>query len=420
MTPDPRTPEPRTPDPRTPDPFAPATLGPLRLRNRILKAATYEGLARRSRVTQELVAFHRRMAAGGVALTTVAYCAVAPAGRTDRQQLLWEDDALPGMRRLTEAVHAEGAAASAQIGHAGPVGDARGNRLPALSASRRFVPAAGSFTRAATVQQIGEMPGLHARAARLAEQAGFDAVEVHLGHNYLASSFLSPRLNRRRDQWGGSLENRARLARDILRAVREAVGDRLAIIAKHNMEDGVRGGLQVEESLQVARWIDQDGTADALELTAGSSLLNPMYLFRGAAPLREFAAVMPPPVRLGVRLFGRTLLREYPYREGFLLAQAELFRAALGTPVVALGGISSRATIEQAMAAGFGFVALGRALLHEPDLVRRMAAEPGARSGCTHCNRCMPTTYTGTRCVLTSGAGPRTPDWASGRTVVGG
>ena len=383
--------------------FEPARLGPVLLRNRVIKAATFEGMTPRGLVTDDLIDFHRRVAAGGVGMTTVAYLAVTPDGRTDRHQIHWRPDALPGLRRLTDAVHAEGAAVSAQLGHAGPVADARSNRLPALAPSRTFSPLALQFTKPAGVADLDRIVRAHADAAWLAIEAGFDAVEIHLGHNYLASAFLSPRLNRRRDAYGGSLENRARFPRAIVRAVRDAVGDRLAVIAKLNLDDGVRGGLRLNEAVEVARWLDADGALDALEMTAGSSLLNPMYLFKGPAPLHDFAAAMRQPVRTGVRLFGRTRLHDYPYRDGYLLDDACRVRAAVGLPMILLGGVTNRAVMDEALASGFEFVAMARALLREPDLLGRLRADATATSKCSHCNRCMPTIYTGTRCVEAPG-----------------
>jgi 2,4-dienoyl-CoA reductase-like NADH-dependent reductase (Old Yellow Enzyme family) len=388
------------PDALAPDPLAPARLGPVRLRNRIIKSATYEGLNDRGLVTDELIRFHRELAAGGVGMTTVAYCAVSPEGRTERKQLHWRPEALPGLRRLTEAVHREGAAVSAQLGHAGPVADARSNRLPSIAPSRSFQPMSMTFNRRATDEDLARITRAHADAARMAVEAGFDAVELHLGHNYLASSFLSPRLNRRRDGYGGSLANRARLSREIARAVRDAVGNRIGILAKLNMDDGVRRGLRLPEAIQVAQWLEADGSLDALELTAGSSLKNPMYLFKGPAPLTEFAAALRQPVRLGVRLAGRAVLHDYPYRDLYLLDDAARVRAAVDLPLVLVGGVTDKAGMDRAMAAGFQFVAMARALLRTPDLVNRIRAEPRTRSRCTHCNRCMPTIYTGTRCVL--------------------
>jgi 2,4-dienoyl-CoA reductase-like NADH-dependent reductase (Old Yellow Enzyme family) len=386
--------------PVIPDVFSPAELGPIRLRNRVIKAATYEGMNRDSLVTDELIAFHRRVAAGGAGMTTLAYCAVAPEGRTERKQLYWREEALPGLRRLTDAVHAEGAGASAQIGHAGPVADAKSNRLAALSASRTFQPMSLTFTTPATADDLARVVRAHAAAARMAVDSGFDAVEIHLGHNYLASAFLSPRLNRRRDEYGGSLENRARFPRAIARAVRDAVGGRIAVLAKLNLDDGVRGGLRVPEAIQVARWLEADGSLDALEMTAGSSLLNPMYLFKGPAPLKEFAASMRQPVKLGVQLAGRARLHSYPYRDGYLLEDAKQIRAAVGLPMILLGGVTNRAVMDEAMASGFQFVAMARALLREPDLVDRIRADAAASAKCVHCNKCMPTIYSGTRCVV--------------------
>ncbi|MFD4179830.1 NADH:flavin oxidoreductase [Rhodococcus sp. NPDC058514] len=383
-----------------PDVLAPAKLGPLTLRNRIIKSATFEGKTPQALVTDDLIEFHRRPSRGGVGMSTVAYCAVAPEGRTEFGQIWMREEAKPGLRRLTDAIHAEGAAASAQLGHAGPVANGKSNGLPALAPSPSFNPMSMRRIHTATVGDIERIVAAHANAAVIAADSGFDAVEIHFGHNYFASSFLSPKLNHRKDSYGGSLENRARVMLETARAVRDAVGDRVAILAKLNMDDGVPGGFRVDESIQVARWLEADGSLDALELTMGSSLLNPMYLFRGDAPVKEFAAVMPQPARLGVKLIGKKFLRSYPYEPLFMLDQARQVRAAVKMPLVLLGGVTDRAGMDTAMAEGFEFVAMARALLREPDLVNKIAADPGTRSLCDHNNRCMPTIFTGARCVL--------------------
>lgn len=395
-----------------PDVLSPAKLGPVTLRNRVIKAATFEARTPQALVTDDLIAFHREMAAGGVGMTTVAYCAVSRGGRTDGTGLWMREEALGGLRRLTEAAHAEGAAISAQIGHAGPVANSRSNRAPALAPVRFFNPLSMRFARHASEADITEVITAHARAARYAMDAGFDCVEIHLGHNYLASSFLSPLINRRTDAYGGSLANRARFARAIVTAVRAEVnrggGPAIAVTAKLNMSDGVRGGITVEEALQTARWLQDDGGLDALELTAGSSLLNPMYLFRGDSPIKEFAAAFKPPLRWGLRMTGTKFLREYPYSDAFLMRDAARFRSELSMPLILLGGITDRTTMDAAMAAGFDFVAMGRALLAEPDLINRITAAGAVspvKSLCTHCNKCMPTIYSRTRCVLTGAPG---------------
>ncbi|KAO85469.1 NADH:flavin oxidoreductase [Mycobacterium tuberculosis] len=385
-----------------PDVFNPAKLGPLTLRNRVIKAATFEARTPDALVTDDLIEYHRLPAAGGVAMTTVAYCAVSPGGRTGGNQIWMRPHAVPGLRRLTEAIHAEGAEISAQIGHAGPVADARSNQATALAPVRFFNPIAMRFAQKATREDIDDVLAAHAHAARLAVDAGFDAVEIHLGHNYLASAFLSPLLNRRDDEFGGSLQNRAKVARGLVMAVRRAVRQQVAVTAKLNMTDGIRGGITVDEALTTARWLQDDGGLDAIELTAGSSLVNPMYLFRGDAPVKEFAAAFKPPLRWGIRMTGHRFFREYPYRDAYLLREARLFRAELTIPLILLGGITNRTTMDLAMAEGFEFVAMARALLAEPDLVNRIAAEGSqVRSACTHCNQCMATIYRRTHCVVT-------------------
>ncbi|WP_220019706.1 NADH:flavin oxidoreductase [Mycobacterium tuberculosis] len=385
-----------------PDVFNPAKLGPLTLRNRVIKAATFEARTPDALVTDDLIEYHRLPAAGGVAMTTVAYCAVSPGGRTGGNQIWMRPHAVPGLRRLTDAIHAEGAAVSAQIGHAGPVANANSNQATALAPVRFFNPIAMRFAQKATREDIDDVLAAHAHAARLAVDAGFDAVEIHLGHNYLASAFLSPLLNRRDDEFGGSLQNRAKVARGLVMAVRRAVRQQVAVTAKLNMTDGIRGGITVDEALTTARWLQDDGGLDAIELTAGSSLVNPMYLFRGDAPVKEFAAAFKPPLRWGIRMTGHRFFREYPYRDAYLLREARLFRAELTIPLILLGGITNRTTMDLAMAEGFEFVAMARALLAEPDLVNRIAAEGSqVRSACTHCNQCMATIYRRTHCVVT-------------------
>jgi 2,4-dienoyl-CoA reductase-like NADH-dependent reductase (Old Yellow Enzyme family) len=308
------------------------------------------------------------------------------------------DQAVPGLATLAEAVHAEGAKVSAQLGHAGPVAAGTGHQ--GLAPSRVFSPVAMRFTKAITEDGIERVIRDFGQAAGLLRDAGFDAVEVHLGHNYLLSAFLSPALNRRRDRWGGSVANRVELSRRVVRAVREAVGPSMAVLAKLNMDDGYPGGLWLDESVEAARLLESDGVLDAFELTGGSSFRNPMYLFRGDVPLAEMAASYPQPVRTGFKLMGSRFLRTYPFEEAYFLPYARQFLEALSTPLVLLGGINRLDTAQGALDEGFALVAMARALLREPDLLRRWQAGHRGEGLCVHCNKCMPTIYRGTHCVL--------------------
>src|SRR3954470_21933756 len=389
------------------DPFAPARLGPLTLRNRIVKAATFEGSTPHGEVTDRLVGFHAAVARGGAGMTTVAYCAVSPDGRVHRHCMVLDDRTASDLRRVTDAAHAEGAAASAQLGHAGLVADARSNGMRSLAPSRRFSPPAKGVVPAASAGDLERVRGDFARAARCAVEAGFDAVEVHLGHGYLLSSFLSPKLNKRHDTYGGDLGARARFPREVLRDVRAAVGPDRAVTVKLNMTDGVPGGFWVEESVQVAWMLQDDGDVDAIELTGGSSLENAMYFFRGEVPLAEMLQTQPAYVRPMMRLLAPRLFPRYPFEEAFFLPYARQFRAALDLPLILLGGINRLDTIERAVSEGFDFVPMARALLREPDLPLRLQKEGAGESLCIHCNKCAPTIYSrgGTHCVLTTRSG---------------
>lgn len=383
-----------------PDPFAPAQLGPVTLRNRVIKAATFEGVVPEGLVTPELIEFHRLPAAGGVGMTTVAYLAVAPEGRTHAECIWLRPEAVPGLAALVEAVHAEGAKVSGQIGHAGPVANAASNGVPSLAPTRSFNPLSMKMTRAITEAEITRVTLDYERGARYMAQAGFDAIEIHLAHNYLLSSFLSPRFNTRKDTWSGSLENRARFARQVVRAVRDTVGDSMAVTAKISLDDGVPGGFRAPESTEFAQMLEADGCLDALEMTGGSSLANPIYLFKGDAPLEEFAQALPPVQRLGFKLFGKRFMPSYPFEEAYFRDMALKVREAVDMPLILLGGINKLETIHQAMADGFGFVAMGRALLREPYLLRQMQAGEELHGNCIHCNKCMVSIYSGSRCVL--------------------
>ena len=383
------------------DPFAPTQLGPVTLRNRVIKAATSEGRSPDGLVTDDLIGFHRAFADGGVGMTTVAYCCVSKEGASAPGQIVMNAQALPGLGRLTDAVHGSGAAISAQLGHAGIVAPKKLTGVTAVAPSRFINPTSFAYCREITRAEIARVIEQFAAAAQVAVDAGFDAVELHFGHLYLPSSFLSPLINRRRDEYGGSIDNRSRLVREIAQRVRETVGNQVAVIAKLDMDDGLPGSIWIDEALRTAQLLDHDRTIDALELTQGSSVFKPMYLFRGDTPVREFATVMPPALRPGVRLAGKQVMGVYPYHDLYMLEAARQFVPVVAnTKLILLGGITNRDHVQAGLDEGFEFVAMGRALLREPDLVNKMIADPGTRSRCTHNNKCMVTVFGRTHCVL--------------------
>ena len=392
--------------------FEPVRLGPLTLRNPIIKCATNEGLSREGLVTDTLISWHRRFAEGGVGLTTLAYCAVEPEGRTFGHQLWMRPQMQRGLAAFCDVMHAAGAAVGLQLGHAGWFASPAVIKQRPIGPSRQFSMVGQSVSKAMTPADFGRVRDRFAEAVVLAADAGVDGVEIHLGHGYLLSQFLSPYNNRRKDAYGGSLENRARFPLEVLRAVRDAAPPGLAIWAKLNMVDGFQGGFELADAVQVARWIERDGSVDALQLTGGHTTKTPMFLMRGDVPLRDLIKYEKNPVRrVGMRVVAPRIIQQYPFEEAFFLPEARQFLAELSTPLMLLGGVTKRSTIESALREGFQFVAMGRALLRQPDLVARMMAGETEESPCIPCNRCVAEMEDqGTRCVFRPGLSVQFPD----------
>lgn len=374
------------------DLFGPARLNGLALRNRILKAATFEGMTPGSLPSDRLIAFHRGIAAGGTALTTVAYCAVEPDGRLADHMMHMHEGAREGLERLAAAVHAEGAAVSGQMAHCGSLSKNR-----SLVRKRPLSPSTGlnrlglaygmPLSRAMSVPEIDKMVDDYRRAAAFMKSVGFDAVEIHFGHGYALCQFLSPKTNKRTDEYGGSLENRLRLPLRVLAAVREAVGDDFPILGKISMMEGVRGGLEIDDSIRIAKALDRGGL-DAIVTSGGSSSHNPMLLFRGDNMLPHMLEVERNPLlRFGMRLSGTSFFKDYRYEELYFLDDARRIRDAVTCQLVYIGGVSTRASLERVLSE-FDFVQLGRALVRDPAMVRHLQEDPDYANGCTHCNRC--------------------------------
>lgn len=386
-------------------PFSPVNIGPLTLKNRFIKAATNEGMSAQGVPSRQLAKLHAGLASGGVALTTVAYCAVSRDGRTLPNQLILERDSLPHFKALTDAVHREGGKASAQITHGGCFTFIRERSTPRpLSASGGFNKIgmmSGMFLKQAMNEaDMQQVVRDFAQGARLAREAGFDAVEIHMGHGYLLSQFISPLYNKRRDQYGGSLENRLRFPRRVLRAVLDAVGQDLAVVCKYSITEGVRAGNSAEDGAQIARMLEQEG-AHLLVLSAGMNAESITTMFGSSFPKENRVQQKNPVIALAMAL-QRRMDPVVEFRELYLLEHARKVRAAVKMPLAYLGGAKSLASIEQVMTEGFDLVAMGRVLIAEPDYVNKLASGASRNSICTACNRCVAMMYTpgGTSCVL--------------------
>ncbi len=379
----------------TPVAFTPARLAGRELKNRIIKAATYEGMSPGGVPSDRLIEFHRRIAAGGVAMTTIAYCTTEADGRISEDMMYLHEGIAPRMRELTDAIHGEGALVSGQMAHCGNFSKNRKlQRLKRpLGPSRQInmlgIPAGIPIAGAMTIDDIDHLVGTYGEAARMMKRVGFDAIELHFGHGYALSQFISPKTNRRTDEYGGGLENRMRLSLRALQAVRDAVGDDFPILGKMSMSDGVKGGVSWDEGVKVAEMLDRAGV-DALITSAGTSSFNPMLMFHGPSIVRGMIEVEKNPIaKLGLRLVGPKLFRDYPYHELYLRERAKRIRDAVGCKVVYIGGCSTLESMETILADGFDFIQVGRPLIKDPGFVRHAMADPSYVNGCTHCNLCV-------------------------------
>jgi 2,4-dienoyl-CoA reductase-like NADH-dependent reductase (Old Yellow Enzyme family) len=389
-------------------PFEPVTIGPLTLRNRFIKSGANEAMCLDGRPTAALVKHHRDLARGGVGMTTVAYLAVAPEGRTLSNQVWMHPEILPDLRALTAAVHAEGAAISAQITHGGSFVTGMKVKGRTISASSGFNPAGllkgNLLQRAMTAADMERVTGEFVAAAQLARDAGFDAVELHMGHGYLLNQFISPLNNKREDEYGGSAENRVRFPARVLAAVKQAVGASTAVLAKINVADGTRRGAQVEDGIVTARALQAAG-ADMLVLSGGRNVESTWFMFGSRMNREEMAKVLK---QQGERLVAFAMQAaasrepDIQFREMYFLEYSRKIRAAVDLPLAYLGGVKSLANAEQAIAEGFDCVVLARALLHDPALVNKFRSGERTQSGCDNCNGCVAYIYhpAGTRCVM--------------------
>ncbi|MDM8307777.1 NADH:flavin oxidoreductase [Phocaeicola barnesiae] len=375
--------------------FTPGKIGPLTLRNRTIRSAAFESMCPGNKPSKELLDYHHSVAAGGIGMTTVAYAAVTRSGLSFDRQLWMRPEIVPGLRELTDAVHREGAAVSIQLGHCGNMSHKAICGETPVGASTGFNLYSPTFVRGLRKDELAPMARAYGDSVRLAREAGFDAVEIHAGHGYLISQFLSPYTNHRKDEFGGSLENRMRFMDMVMDEVMKAAGNETAVLVKMNMRDGFKGGMDIDESLQVAKRLVDDG-AQALVLSGGFVSKAPMYVMRGAMPVKTMTHYMTCWwLKWGVRMAGKMMIPTVPFKEAYFLEDALRFRKEITQiPLVYVGGLVAREKIDEVLNDGFEFVQMGRALLNEPGFVNRMKAESMARCNCKHSNYCIARMYT--------------------------
>ncbi len=337
------------------------------LANRFVRSATWEGMANEDlTVTSRLIDLMVELVEGGVGLIITGFACVTKDGIGPPRMIgCYSDAHIPGLTKMTEAVHEAGGKIMAQIAHGGAQGSTQQTGEQLLGPS--VIPAIGgegSACRAMTIGDIQRIIHAFGEAGRRAKQAGFDGVQLHGAHGYLLSEFLSPFFNKRTDEYGGSLENRARFVLECFQSVREAVGADYPVTIKLNSEDYLEDGLTMDEMLQVASMLETQGI-DAIELSGGTS-----WAFRSGNPDASFA---------------RVEKTEVYYREA-----ATRYKESINVPLILVGGIRSYEVAEELVSEGIAdYIALCRPLIREPDLVNRWKSGDTWGAECISDNACM-------------------------------
>jgi 2,4-dienoyl-CoA reductase-like NADH-dependent reductase (Old Yellow Enzyme family) len=382
--------------------FTPIRIGNLELPGRFVKSATTETLCTDDGfVTDDLIEYYEKIAQGGTPLLITGnayfnlYSKAAP-----RQIAADNDDKIPGLHRLADAVHGHGSKVFMQIYHVGRQASPRFvGRTDAVSPSRVFEPTLGVRPREITREEIQETVQGLADAAARGQQAGFDGIQIHAAHGYLINAFLTPHTNRRKDEYGGSFENRLRFLLEVYRAVRQRVGQDYPVILKMNGSDELRlrKGLKPDDMVKVAQRMEAEGV-DAVEISAGHYESGLTFergrwrkFFSTVTTIgvgRNLPAYHRIPVLLVAPLLDWGLRRMAGYSEGFNLRYSKLFKQALSIPVICVGGFVHREAMERAIASGeCDMVSVARALIADPFLYRHM--QEGVQGPeCDFCNAC--------------------------------
>jgi 2,4-dienoyl-CoA reductase-like NADH-dependent reductase (Old Yellow Enzyme family) len=371
--------------------FEPAALGQLELRNRIVKSGTLENMASPEGLPSDAtLTFYRRLARGGAGLLVTGLAYVSRAGRSyARQHGIHNDGVIAPWKRVTEAVQTQGAAIALQLAYGGRQTHPAvrvGGRALSPSAMPNFLYF--TLSRRMSEEEILTTIQDFGAAAKRAKQAGFDAVQIHAGHGYLISSFLSPLTNRRRDAWGGDPNRRFRFLGEVYRVVRQNVGDDFPVLCKLNVDDYLGIGLRPSEAYQAAQKLNAMGL-DGLEISGGvnETALN---MSRGEAPVAILGRGRGFLERLYFRLALGIQQPRTRFEEAYFLKHAQRLKPMLSIPLILVGGIRRLEMAEKILEEGWAdFISLARPLIRESGLPKRWQVGDRAPAQCESCNRCL-------------------------------
>ena len=378
----------------------------LTLANVFIKSATFEGMYSEGIPTQKLIDHHVALAKGGVGMTTISYGAVSADARTFDNQMYINKESLKVLELLAQKVHDAGSKVSIQLTHCGYF--SKNKKAKKILAPSKLFNAYGflsgmGYSQAMTALDMATTIQDFVKAALKLKSIGFDAVEIHMGHGYLLSQFLSPLTNKRKDSFGGNIANRSRFPLQLVTDVISAVGVDFPVLVKLNLTDGFKKGFSLKDCIYVSKGLEKIGCA-AIVLSGGFTSKTPFYLMRGKIPLKGMIKNGSSwAEKITMALFGPLIIKEYKFEANFFLDQAIIVREEVGIDLVYLGGVESTDGILNILKSGFNFIALARPLIHDPEFLNKINQGLITKSLCNRCNECIvEMDKEGIRCVLDS------------------
>ena len=343
--------------------FEESTINGMKLANRFVRSATWEGMAADDGAcTPKLIDLMTELANGGLGLIISSHAYVSPEGQAGPWQLgVYNDALIPGLEAMAKAVHENGGKIVMQLAHAGFFANAKLTGQTPLAPSN-VAEFAKSPRKEMTVEDIRAVVKAYGAAARRAQNAGFDGVQIHAAHGYLLSQFLSPAFNRRNDAYGGDVRHRARAVVEVLQQIRQAVGREYPVLVKMNCRDFIENGLVAEDSLEVGAMLESEGI-DAIELSGG-------VLVGGKLS----------PSRMGIKS---------EEKEAYFQDDARAFKEKLRVPLILVGGNRSFQVAERLINEGIAdYISMCRPLIREPALINRWRAGDLSKATCLSDNMC--------------------------------
>jgi 2,4-dienoyl-CoA reductase-like NADH-dependent reductase (Old Yellow Enzyme family) len=377
--------------------FEPAAIGTIKLRNRIIRSATHEGLAdEQGYPTDNLLKKYETLAKNEVACIITGYAGVMRNGKSSSYHMLMidNDSFIDSYKRITEKIHENEASIILQIAHCGRQTRAKITGLPTVAPSAiKSKSFAEETPKELSESEIYEIIDNFVKAIERAKKAGFDGVQLHLAHGFLLSSFLSSHSNHRTDQWGGTTENKFRIVAEIFTKAKQQVGD-FPILVKLNAYDRRKGGMTLTESIEIAKMLEKSGCA-AIEVSCGvyddglctirGEKLPIDAAFKYSFQYKNFPSV----IKSIAKLIVPALTPKIKPYENYNVAAAAEIRKNVEIPVIAVGGIKSLDSIEKIISAGQAdFVSMSRPFIREPNIVRKFKEGTQQRTKCVECNYC--------------------------------